>query len=167
VPLLILSVSARFPWDVFDKQLERLTADLPAPLADVAYWYPATILSVCILGIFMLNRRRGTLGDCQAVWRPTFFLPTYVAGLESPHLFLWSMRCTPGVPPAPLGKLTWGMVLNAEALLVTVASGTLAALLCGHRSRALLPIPPVVLAIVVGLALPWLMMRTLYWLLLR
>jgi hypothetical protein len=137
--------------------LDRIYDLLPIPVADLLCYYVATILCLCVLGVFVLHSlRRAAVTAPERIWLPTFFLPTYIAGLESLRLFVWSMRCTPGASSMnPAEEVAWGMVINAEAFLLTIVSGGLAARLCGHRSALGLPIPAVVVPIVAGVALPW------------
>jgi len=132
---------------------------LPETIADLLYWFPATFFGVAVLGSAVWRRRCEQPGVLPAmVWLPTFFLPTYLAGVESLGVLAWCLRCTPGATlnsATALEKMTWGMWLTSEALVVSVIAGGVAARVCGHRSTLGLPVPPVVGAIGASMALQW------------
>jgi hypothetical protein len=134
----------------FALELNGVDPRLPWPIADVWSHYPATLLAVAVLVLVAVRRRPGR----QPRFLPTFFLPTYVGGIESAGLLSWSLRCHSLVdPPEPAAVLVAGVLLSNAVLLATVAVGALAARTGGHRR--LFPIPPVVGAILASNALPW------------
>jgi hypothetical protein len=143
--------------DPFSLVLNPVRSALPPPLDDISFFYPATVLSLGILALCALTRRAcGVRYEAWPPRLPTFFLPTYLAAIESIDLLSRSMRCHSMTAPAPLDEvLAQGVVLTAAACAVTILAGALAASACGHRSRGLLPVPGVIFPIVAGALLPW------------
>ena len=141
----------------FSLELNPVVSRLPSFLAELWFFYPATLFAVAVLGAVVLNlrlhrsRRRRSSVSLLAV-----FLPTYIAGIESTQLFSWSLRChSLSSPPSLSSVILKGVSLSAIALLFTVVAGVAAARSCGRRSRVGMPVPPVVGAIVASVTLLW------------
>jgi hypothetical protein len=130
----------------------------PSLMADLLYLYPATFLGLAMLGVFtgvLCFERRATPPTLLSL--PAYFLPTYVAGIESTGHVRWAMRCHLMSASLDFTTLMTGEILTcAIALASTVTAGAIAAAAFGHRSRFGIPIPPVVGAILVSVACPWL-----------
>jgi len=138
-------------------EFNRPQSPLPTGLADLAYLYRASVLGVAALlittaALRMLPRS----GSPPPVSLPACFLPTYVAGIESTGHVRWAMRCHSLSAHFNIHEFLIGEIHTcAAALAITVIAGTVAALALGHRSWFGIPIPPVVGAILLSVALPW------------
>jgi len=130
---------------------------LPSPLAELCFFYPATLFSVAVLvGLAAWRRVYGARGASQLVELSALFLPTYVAGYESIKLVGWSLRCHDIVNPPPMRDvIAAGGALSGAALVSTVVLCGLAARAFGHRSRVRVPVCPGAVAVVTSVALCW------------
>ena len=141
----------------FSLEINPVPTGLPSPLADLFLFYPATLLAAGVLLLCKSARhRRWRALHERAVPLPTFFLPAYVAGIESIGLISWSMRCHSVTAPPPLQTVVLdGALLSGAVLLSTMLLGSLAAKAWGHRARIGLPLPPAVGAIAAAIAVQW------------
>lgn len=127
-------------------------------IADILYVYGASALAVLIAAAATLGaliRRKSA-----RLARPSLaacFLPTYVAGIEATHHLTWATRCHPLSGRVDVvADLLYQAQTCALVLTVTIVIGVVIAVAFGHRSRFGLPMDPVVGAILLGTALPWL-----------
>ena len=137
-------------------EINRPPSVLAGWLADIVYLYPASVLGLgALLVTTAVLRILARGGSIPTTSLPACFLPTYLAGIEATGHVRWALRChTMG--PINLPEYLLGEVQTcATALAITILGGTLAALSLGHRSRFVLPIPPVVWAIVASAWWPW------------
>ena len=141
----------------FSLVLNPVQTSLPFPLGELWYFYPATAFGLAVLLSWLLVRgREHASASVTPVWLVTFFLPTLLAGIESIKLIQWSMRCNSMTAPRPVTDVVMeGASLTALALFVSIVIGGLSARYSGHRCMLWLPVPLVVPAVLVSIALPW------------
>jgi len=164
VPLLMLAILlwpegyvVFVAYEAFSIELIPAPDTLPFPLAELAMFYPATCLGLLLVLAAGVVHRNDRAKGARLVPLPSLFLPTYLAGLETIGLYLWSLRCHGLVEaPDPIGAIADGFGLSAVVFLLTIVVGGAVGRVVGHRSRLGLPVPAVVFAIVTSSALPWL-----------
>jgi hypothetical protein len=140
--------------------LSLLPESLPEALALVWYFFPGTLLGLAVmcLSVAACALRSAGRTTAAAVWLPTFFLPTYVAGFEAVGLTAWSIRCHSGATRDFEELIAVAVILTCAVFLLTVLAGTLAARIRGYRSNSRLLTPALVASIVASAELPWLLL---------
>lgn len=131
------------------------------PPAGLPYWsqlalseYPATAVTLAVLVVYAaLRLRRRT--PVQEMWLPTYFLPVYVAGIES----AWALANTMALDCLSAECMEFQAVNGARAVAcvlgATVIVGAGAAQLCRRSASWRVPVHPVVVAILASAALSW------------
>jgi hypothetical protein len=139
--------------DPFSLTLNAVHSLLPSPLADVLHHYPASVTALVVLALVTGSRkdRRGR----RAVWTLVFFLPVYLAGIETINLVAWSGRCHSLTNPAhPRDVIGAGVLLSGSMLAAATVAGAWAARVWDEgRRRPAVPAP--VIAILTSTMLPW------------
>jgi hypothetical protein len=130
---------------------------LPFPLAELCFFYPATMFATAVLLVCGGWRKwNGSRGAAPARDLAVFFLPTYLAAFESTQLVAWSMRCHSITNPPPVADvIASGALLSAVALVSTIVLGASVARTFGRRSQMGLPVSAGALAAVTSVAIPW------------
>jgi hypothetical protein len=139
--------------DPFSLTLNAVHSRLPSPFADVLYHYPASVTALVMLALVTASRK-GRPGQ-RAVCTLVFFLPVYIAGIETINLVAWSGRCRSLTnPPHPRDVIAAGVLLSGSMLAVaTVAGASAARAWAEGRRRPAVPGP--IIAILTSAMLPW------------
>lgn len=137
----------------FTLEINPIRSGLPSPLAELWFFYPATLLALAILAVAVARRGSVRLSTARA---RSFFLPTYLAGFESLDLIAWSMRCHSIIDPPDIRQvLTDGMVLSGTALALAIVAGCVAARRMGPRISLRSQVPGAIAATVASVGLIW------------
>jgi uncharacterized membrane protein YhaH (DUF805 family) len=85
----------------FSLELNAVVSRLPSPLGDFWFFYPATLFALAILvGSVAARRWHPTRRTARPVPLPTFFLPTYIAGIESAARLVHALPLADRAPAA-------------------------------------------------------------------
>ncbi len=130
------------------------------PPFSLPYWsllalseYPATAVSLGVLLAYSAWRV-GRRAQVQRRWLPTYFLPSYVAGIESARALANSMAGHCFSAECMRHQLDNGAAATSCVLAATIVFGSVAACVCEGASWWRLRMHPVVFAIVLSVGLP-------------
>jgi hypothetical protein len=137
--------------------LNPVPPGLPSPLAEFLFFYPTTLFALTVLTGFAIWQWACRQPEASPRMQLSlFFLPTYVAVLESIELLIWSLRCHSVTATPPLTEvIAEGARLTGATLITTMVLGGLAAHVFGHRSRIGLPVCTGAVAVITSLAQAW------------